>query len=145
MRALLANLDLSVPMGVIAKLIENILEAGEAAGLHLEALVHALPVAIRATILCGELGWEDERLNDKALGHLVVQLRQRVKEHPTHGPGWALLAIWYELSNQPEEEAAATKRAVHFGARQVLEAEWARIEDDLGLLDEGKSLAQNAG
>jgi hypothetical protein len=97
-RALLANLDLSVPMGVIAKLIEDILETGEAVGSRLEALVHALPVAIRATLLCGELGCEHERLNDEALGHLGEQLRQCVGEHRTHGPGWALLAIWYNLS-----------------------------------------------
>jgi hypothetical protein len=114
-RALLANLDLSVPLGVIAKLVEDILETGEAVGARLEALVHALPVAIRATLLCGELGCEHERLNDEALGHLGEELRQRVEEHRTHGPGWALLAIWYNLSEQPEEEAA-TKCAVHFGA-----------------------------
>jgi len=144
-RALFAKVDFSVPLGIIAKLIEDVLETGEAVGLRLEALVYALPVAIRATLLCGDLGCEHERLNDEALSHLGEQLRRRVEEHRTHGPGWALLAIWYNLSEQPEEEAAATKYAVHFGAGKLLEDEWARIEDDCGLLDEGESLTQNAG
>jgi len=144
-RALIATPELSAAMDIIAKRVDDILKVGEVVGPRLEALVHALPVAIRAAILCEELSCEHERLNAEALGHLGEQLRQRVEAHPTHGRGWALLAIWYNCSGQPDEEAAATKLAVHFGAGQALEEEWARIDDDLGLLDEGKSLTQNAG
>ncbi|HEX2691639.1 MAG TPA: hypothetical protein VHN14_33740 [Kofleriaceae bacterium] len=127
------------------KLVDLILEIGEATHVQLEALVHALPVAIRVVLLREEVEFVQEGLNRAAVDRLVDQLERCMEHHPTHAHGWALRALWRRLPDQHEEAERAEKQAIHFGAGAVLDEARRRIEDDLCLAPEADGLTQDAG
>jgi hypothetical protein len=129
----------------VERLVSLILQIGETTHAQLEALVHALPVAIRVTLLREEVEFVQEGLNQEAVDRLVDQLERCMEHHPTHAHGWALRALWRRLQDQHEEAERAEKQAIHFGAGAVLDEAWRQIENDLGLATEDAGLTQDAG
>lgn len=119
-------------------IVERILQLGrapEGSPAWLDPLVAAVSLAIRSMLLRVELGRDDEGLGPEAVGQLVEWLERCLDQQPTHGRGWAMIALWLTLCGEPNE-AQAMKQAEHFGAGDFFDREAERVDDDRGLSED---------
>jgi hypothetical protein len=124
-------------VGDIVEMILEINQPPDASSALITALVAAIPVAIRLVTPREELSREDGDVGRRAVEALVSRLRACLKQYPTHGRSWAVVALWAAYSRQ----ARATreeKLATHYGSVGFLERELERIEVD-------RSLTEDAG
>lgn len=83
-------------------------------------------------LLRAELGRDDKGLGPEAVRQLVERLARCLEQQPTHGRGWAMIALWLALYGERDEK----KQAEHFGAGDFFEREAERIDDDRGLSED---------
>jgi hypothetical protein len=120
-------------------IVERILllsRAPEGSPAWLDPLVAAASLAIRSMLLRVELGRDDEGLGPEAVRQLVDRLKRCLEQQPTHGRGWAMIALWQALYGDRNEEAQAKKQAEHFGAGDFFDREAERVDDDRGLSED---------
>ena len=120
-------------------IVERILQLGrapEGSPAWLDPLVAAASLAIRSMLLRVELGCDDEGLGPEAVRQLIKRLMLCLEQQPTHGRGWAMIALWRTLYGERDEEAYAKKQADHFGAGDFFEREAERVDDDRGLSED---------
>jgi hypothetical protein len=120
----------------IVKQILQLGRAPEGSPAWLDPLVAAASLAIRTMLLRAEIGRDDEGLGPEAVRQLVEQLERCLEQQPTHGRGWAMIALWLALHGERDEEAQAKKQAEHFGAGDFFEREAERVDDDRGLSED---------
>jgi hypothetical protein len=123
---------------MVEGIVATIMQIGAAPdGTHtqLTTLVSAISVAIRIVCLREELSSTHEGLAEQAVDALVSQLRACLEQHNDRGRGLALVALWIRCSDPKDQRAARKleKLAVHHGAGDFLENEWARLRADLGV------------
>jgi hypothetical protein len=121
---------------IIVDRILQLCRAPEGAPAWLHPLVAAVSLAIRIMLLRVELGRADEGLGWEAVRQLVERLARCLEQQPTHGRGWAVIALWLSLYGEREEAVQARKQAEHFGAGDFFEREAERVDDDRGLSED---------
>jgi hypothetical protein len=119
--------------------VERVLQVGrapEGSPAWLDPLVAAVSLAMRIMLLRAELGRDDEGLGPEAVRQLVERLARCLEQQPTHGRGWAMIALWRALCGERDEEVQAKKQAEHFGAGDFFEREAERVDGDRGLSED---------
>ena len=98
-------------------------------------LIAVTPVAIRVAYLREELSLEGDGFGWQNVEELVGRLHACLEQHPSHGRGWAVVALWARRDGAPDA-GDMEKRATHYGVGAFLKRELERMSADLDLTEE---------